>query len=53
MWNDKCGWENWLLGEIKRWDKRAHGTLAEAARHPDAPEYLSGIYEQLHSLGNI
>ena len=51
VWDDKNGWENWLLGEIKRWDARrvSQGLPAERARHPDAPQYLSGIYAQLRS----
>ena len=47
VWTDKYGWENYLLGEIKRWrERRAKGLPAERARHPDAPEYLGGIYAQ-------
>jgi len=51
VWKEKNGWENWLLGEIKRWDARrvSQGLPAERARHPDAPEYISGIYKKLRS----
>ena len=51
VWKEKNGWENWLLGEIKRWDARrvSQGLPAERARHPDAPQYRSGIYKKLRS----
>ena len=50
VWDDKNGWENWLLGEIERWGKRAQGAPAEAARHPVAPEYIGGIYTRLRTV---
>ena len=51
VWRDKNGWENWLLGEMARWaDRRAAGLPAEAARHPDAPEYLGGVYARLRAV---
>tara|TARA_B110000444_G_scaffold248121_1_gene271624 strand:- start:1460 stop:2224 length:765 start_codon:yes stop_codon:yes gene_type:complete len=50
VWHDLNGWENWLLGEIARWNvRREKGEPAEAARHPDAREYLGGIYAHLRS----
>ena len=50
VWDDKNGWENWLLGELKRWATRfEEGKPPQAARHPDAPEYLGGIYARLRA----
>jgi len=50
VWTDKNGWENWLLNEIKRWRRRrSDGLEVENARHPDAPEYLGGIYASLRA----
>ena len=50
VWADKNGWENWLLGEMARWRARCEaGALAEAARHPVAPEYLGGVYARLRA----
>ena len=52
VWDDKYGWENWLLGELKRWATRlGAGKPPEAARHPVRPEYLGGIYARLRGKG--
>ena len=48
IWADKNGWESWLHGEIARWrQRRSRGQPAERARHPNAPQYLGGVYARL------
>ena len=39
-----------FLVEMARWRARCEaGALAEAARHPVAPQYLGGVYARLRA----